>query len=431
MSVPGRMSDPAPAVGEDRPGQAEDQRAGLARMRLVATGLLVAMLAAYVACTLLKGHAPWLSYPAAFAEAATVGACADWFAVTALFRRPLGLPIPHTAILPRNQQRLADSLGGFVARNFLAPVEIAPRLAGLDLAGWVADWLKNPENVDLVAECCEALLSPAIEAAGDKEMRAFGGKLIREGLDSIAAAPMVGRVLVSILDRGFDRNLYDFGVDKAAAFLRDNRKAIRQKAAESRSGWLPGWIDTKAADAFIIALQESLAEAHEPDHPWRRAFHDTLSGLIDRLADDPELYERCERIKSDALGAEVIEQYLQWLSGEAETRFKAELDSGGGVVTRGIERTLSAVGHWLEQDERVRDMINRWARETVLNTVVPNRAEIGAFVTDVVARWDAATLVERLELHVGKDLQYIRINGAVVGGLVGLVLYTVTRLIEP
>ena len=415
-----------PADSEAWRLRSEGQRAGLRRMRLIATAVLVLMLALYVACTVGKAHLPWLAYPAAFAEAATVGACADWFAVTALFRRPFGLPIPHTAILPRNQQRLADSLGAFIASNFLAPAEVAPRLQALDLSGWVVAWLKKPDHVHLVVECCQALLSPALEAAGDTQLRALGGRLIQEGLDSVAAAPMAASVLVSILERGYDRGLYDFGVDQAAAFLRDNRRSIRDKAAEGRSG-LGGWIDSKAADAFIIALQESLVEAHAPDHPWRRAFHDLIAGLVDRLADDPETYERCEKVKADVLGAEMVDQYLQWLSGEAETRLRTELEAGDGVVTRGIEHALSAAGLWLEQDERVREMINRWAREMVLATIVPNRAEIGGFVTDVVARWDAATLVERLELNVGKDLQYIRINGAVVGGLVGLVLYIVTH----
>jgi len=423
------MTDTTAAEDEARRVRHEAQRKALRQMRLAATGLLFAMLALYILCALGKSHAPWLGYPAAFAEAATVGACADWFAVTALFRRPLGLPIPHTAILPRNQQRLAESVGVFIAGNFLAPGEVAPRLERIDLAGWIVDWLKKPDHVDLVVECCQALMSPAIEAAGDREMREFGGKLIHEGLDSVAAAPMAGRVLVSILERGYDAGLYDFAVEKAAGFLKDNRKAIRDKASEGRSGWLGGWIDSKAADAFIIALQEELTEATAPGHPWRKRFHDFLAGLVDRLADDPETHERAEKIKSDVLSADLVDQYLEWLSGEAETRLKAELDGGGGVVTRGIERGLGAIGRWLEQDQRVRDMINRWTRGMVLNTLVPNRAEIGAFVTDVISRWDSATLVERIELYVGRDLQFIRINGAVVGGLVGLAIYAVTRLV--
>jgi uncharacterized membrane-anchored protein YjiN (DUF445 family) len=417
------------AADETSGDRHEAQRAGLERMRLAATGLLFAMLFLSILCTVGKAHAAWLGYPAAFAEAATVGACADWFAVTALFRHPLGLPIPHTAILPRNQQRLAESAGVFIARNFLSAREVAPRLERIDLAGWAADWLKRPDHADLIAACCRALISPAIEAAGAREMREHAAKLIHEGLESVAAAPLASRVLGAILDYGYDNGLYDFGVEKAADFLKDNRKAIRQKASEGRSGWLGGWVDAKAADSFVTALQDSLMEATAPDHPWRRRFHEYLVGLADRLADDPQTVARWEKLKVEALSAERVDQILDWLIGEAQTRLKAEFDSGSGGMTRGVEHGLAAVGRWLEQDEPARARINRWTREAVLNTLVPNRAEIGAFVTDVISRWDSATLVERFELYVGRDLQFIRINGAVVGGCVGLAIYTVTQVV--
>jgi uncharacterized membrane-anchored protein YjiN (DUF445 family) len=403
----------------------EAQRAALKHMKRTATGLLVAMLLLYIACTIGKAHAPWLGYPAAFAEAATVGACADWFAVTALFRHPFGMPIPHTAILPRNQRRLAESAGVFIAGNFLAASEVAPRLQRIDVAGWIGTWLKRPEHADLVVEYGRALVSSAIEAAHDPEIRETGGKLIRKGLESVAAAPMAGRILVLILERGYDKGLYDFAVEKAAAFLADNHTSLREKASERRSGWLGSWFDSKAADAFIMALQDSLAEATAPEHPWRRSFHDFLANLVVQLAEDPEIYALCERFKSDLLSADLVDQVLEYLSGEAETRL--ELDGAG--VTHAMSGTMAAVGRWLEQDERVREMINRLTREAILNTLVPNRAEIGAFVTDVITRWDSATLVERFELHVGRDLQFIRINGAVVGGCVGLLIYTATQLV--
>jgi len=405
---------------------AEQRAAALQRMRLVATGLLALMLVIFVACSYLQRQAPWLAYPGAFAEAAMVGACADWFAVVALFRRPLGLPIPHTAILPRNKQRLADSLGAFIAGNFLAPGEITPRLERLDLARWIANWLKDEGNVGLVVDASQALLPPALELAGDQELRRLLRGLIRDGVDSIAAAPMAGRALAAIVERGHHEAIFDRAVDWLAAFLRENRQGIRQKAAERK---LFGWIDSWAADGFTTGLVETLVAAHAPDHPWRLESAAFLGRMIGRLEHDPETYETWERIKSDVLDAALVDDYLAWLSDQAQARLKEELGAGSGVVTRALEHGLVAIGGWLETDERLREMINRWARDVVLGAVVPNRGEIGAFVTDVVARWDTATLVERLELHVGKDLQYIRINGTVVGGLVGLTLFTATKLL--
>ncbi len=397
-------------------------------MRLAATGLLGLMLAIFVACACLQRLAPWLAYPGAFAEAGMVGACADWFAVVALFRRPLGLPIPHTAILPRNKQRLARSLGDFIAGNFLAPAEITPRLQRLDLARRIAGWLKEPGNVDIVVEGAQPLLPLALELAGDRQLRRFVRGLIRDGVESVAAAPMAARVLEAVVRRGYHRALYDRAVDWLDAFLLENRQAIRRSAAERKSGWLPGWFDGLAADSFINGLVKRLATARAPDDAWRREYEAFLERMIERLARDPETLEQGERIKADVLGAKVVDRYLRWAAAQAQIRLGAELAAGSGAVARALQQGLVAVAGWLETDERLREMINRWAREVVLGAVVPNRGEIGAFVTDVVARWDTATLVERLELHVGRDLQYIRINGTVVGGLVGLLLFSLTKL---
>ncbi len=386
------------------------------------------MLALYVVCRSLQGRFGWLGYPAAFAEAGMVGACADWFAVTALFRRPLGLPIPHTAILPRNQRRLADQLGAFIASNFLAPAEITPRLERLDIAGWIAAWLRDPSNIEIIVECARALLPPAQELASDGALRRFGQDLIREGIDQTPAAPMAARALSSAMKLGYHRGIYDRGLAWAIGFLTENRAAIRAKAGERRWGWLPRWVDAWAADSFIAGLVGTLEAAQAPDHAWRGEYEALLARMAERLAHDRDTYDMAEQLKADVLDAQVVESCVAWLSGRAEARLAEEIETGDGVVTRALRRGLGGVGAWLEKDARVRDTINRWARDVVLGAVVPNRAEIGGFVADVVARWDAATLVERLETYVGKDLQYIRINGTLVGGLVGLALFALTRL---
>jgi len=399
-------------------------------MRAFATGLLGLMLLLFVACTALEPRFPWLAYPAAFAEAGMVGACADWFAVVALFRRPFGLPIPHTAILPRNKQRLADQLGAFIAGNFLAPAEITPRLARLDVAGWIAEWLKDPAHVEIVAEASQALLPPALELVGDEELRGFVQNVIREGVDGVAAAPMLGRALTAATERGYHWAAYDRGIDWATQFLQQNRALIGAKAAERRPGLISRWIDRWAADAFSSGFLETLESARAGDHPWRGEYEAFLKRLAERLTHDPETFERCEAIKRDVLGARLVDGYVVWLGDQAEAWLRRELESSGGVVTRALRRGLAKVGAWLETDTRMREMINRWSRQVILGAVVPNRSEIGAFVTDVVARWDTATMVGRLEAYVGRDLQYIRINGTIVGGLVGLTLFVLTRLLS-
>ena len=387
------------------------------------------MLVVFGVCWALEPRAPWLAYPRAFAEAGLVGACADWFAVVALFRHPLGIPIPHTAILPRNKQRLADALGLFVASNFLAPAEVEARLDRIDAARWITDWLKVPENVRLIVHSSQGLLPTALEILGEQRIRGFSRDMIRRSIDSIEAAPLAGRVLSVLIQQGYDATFYDLALTWGAEFVRDNRQAICDKVEENPSGWLPGWVDARFAESFISGLLDTVRAAHAPNHPWREDYRDFLFRLIRRLADDAELSGRFERVKSQVLDDQLVDSYIAWLGAEAEAKLKEELSTDSHVLSGALEQILLAFGHWLDGDQHMRDMVNRWTRQLVLNAIVPNRGEIGTFVTDVVARWDTDTLVERLELQVGKDLQYIRINGTVVGGLVGLLLYVLTRVV--
>jgi uncharacterized membrane-anchored protein YjiN (DUF445 family) len=398
-------------------------------MRVAATGLLLLMLAVFIACWMFEAKFPWLAYPRAFAEAGMVGGCADWFAVVALFRHPLGLPIPHTAILPRNKQRIAVMLGTFFSRNFFNPTEIAARLDKIDVCAWFSSWMSEPENARLVLDWSRRLVPPALELFGRSQVRVVGRNLIRNGIDSIAAAPLAGRVLAVVVAQGQHGPVFDLGLDVATDFLAENRKAFRQKAAEKASGWLPGWVDSKLADVFLDELLDILTAARAPDHPWRDQFRAALDGWIVLLANDPEIYERGERIKSEVLDTKLIDDYLAWFATEAETTLKAELEAENGALAATLERGLLALGEWIGRDEGARDAINRSIRQLVMNTIVPHHDEIGGFVSDVVARWDNDTLVGRLELQVGQDLQFIRINGTVVGGIVGLLVLIVTRLL--
>ena len=204
-------------------------------------------------------------------------------------------------------------------------------------------------------------------------------------------------------------------------------KVLRQKAAEKASGWLPGWVDAKLADVFLDGLLETLDAARAPNHPWRREYQAFLDGLITRFAEDPETYETCERIKSEVLNTKLVEDYLAWFTSETEAKLKVDLEIDNGVLADTLERGLEAIAGWIDDNDSVRTAINRSVRQLVMTTLVPHRDEIGAYVTDVVARWDDETLVKRLELQVGRDLQFIRINGTVVGGLVGLILFALTR----
>ncbi len=413
----------------DRGERASQQLSDLKRMRRMALGLLALMGALFVAASLARRAWPWLDYPRAFAEAGIVGACADWFAVVALFRHPFGIPIPHTAIVPRQKQRIGEALGRFITNNFLAPDEVTPRIERVDAAGWLADWLREPDNVRLVVSRSQGLGSPLLDLLREEQVRSFSRTAILRGVDSIALAPLLARGLSTLIAQGHFDTAFDFGVESARGFLETHRKSIRQRVVKNHVRWIPGWIDVRLADAILAEVLATLAAAGAAaDHPWRIECRAAAARLVARLADDPQVSEQCERFKGKFLEQSVVESYLDWLIGEVETRLRAELDGEANVVSSGLEHALVAVGRWLDSDEHIRTLINDWAHRLAVNAVVASREEIGAFVAGVVERWDTDTLVGRLELQVGKDLQYIRINGTLVGGLVGLIIFTVARL---
>jgi uncharacterized membrane-anchored protein YjiN (DUF445 family) len=406
---------------------ASERAAELNRMRLLALGLLLLMTVVFAVTSALTAWWPFLVYPRAFAEAAMVGACADWFAVVALFRHPLGIPIPHTAIVPRHKKRIGEALGQFISVNFLAPDEVAAKLERIDAAGWISSWLKEPENTRLAARRLHGALPPLLEFLREEQIRAFSRDVIRNGIDSIAAAPLAARVLSVLMAHGHHDTVFDQAIETARRFLSDNRESFRRRVAKNSIYWLPDWVDAKLADAFLSALLDTLAAACGSDSPLRLQYRASLNRLVIRLAKDPEMFDQGERLKADVLDNSVVDSYLNWLSSEIEEKIRAESVGSGGLFSSGLEHALLTLGNWLDSDEHIHAMINHWVRQLVLSTVVPNRAEIGTFVAEVVARWDTKTLVEKLELQVGKDLQYIRINGTLVGGLVGLTIFVVTR----
>jgi uncharacterized membrane-anchored protein YjiN (DUF445 family) len=420
------MSDTLP-IGSTVKQAASERAAELHRMRLLALGLLLLMTLVFAVTSALEAWWPFLAYPRAFAEAAMVGACADWFAVVALFRHPFGIPIPHTAIVPRHKERIGEALGQFISANFLAPDEVAAKLERIDAACWISRWLKEPENTRLAAKRLHGALPPLLDFLREEQIRTFSRGVIRDGIDSIAAAPLAARVLNVLVEHGHHDRVFDLAIETARTFLCDNQESFRRRVAKTSIYWLPAWVDAKLADAFLAALLDTLTAARASDSPLRLQYRDSLNRLVIQLAKDPEMFEQGERLKADVLDNSVVDSYLDWLSTEIEEKIRAESVVPGGLFSNSLEHTLLTLSNWLEDDENIRVMINHWARQLVLSTIVPNRTEIGKFVAEVVARWDTRTLVEKLELQVGKDLQYIRINGTLVGGLVGLTIFVVTQ----
>ena len=410
----------------------EDPRlAGLKRMRNLATLLLAAMSAIFVAAWYAEAQWPWLGYLRAFAEAGVVGACADWFAVVALFRHPLGLPIPHTAIVPHNKARIAGAMGRFITNNFLTPRVLSERMASIDAAGWTADWLARPENARRVARVVALAIPEIVRTLPREQIADVLENSVRRGLAAMPAAPVAAHLLAIVWAQGQTQKLIERGLTLLEASLVANKTAIRQKLDAGSSRWVPRWFDGIVAEKVFTALMGTLADMRDPAHPWRIELKEGIESLIDRLKTDPELSARVEAIKAEMMADPLFGEELHAIWGEIEHRIPSDVTAYSERIAALAESALMGSARWLQDEPTVRLRTNRWVRYLIRRTIAPRRAEIGAFVTQVVENWDTTTLVSRLELQVGKDLQYIRINGTLVGGLVGLLIYTATTWLKP
>lgn len=400
----------------------------LKRMRFFATALLVLMFLIFVATSFTEAQWPWLAYPRAFAEAGMIGACADWFAVVALFRHPFGIPIPHTAIVPRSKERIGIAIGRFTANNFLSPRVLAERIREVDIAGWISRWLAKPGNAHSVAQRAASVLQQVLRSLPREDVNAFLTGAARYGLEAMPAAPLASRLLALVWAHGEMQTLIEHGIGYASAALRRNRETIKRKVSERSSRLIPKWIDGIMADRIVAGLTRALEEMREPSHPWRIELSTAVEKLIADLATNPDMLARGEELKARILENPVVVKQIDAMWGEIEDKLDAITSSNR--LFEMLEQSLLTASERLATDERIGEGINRWLRVAVLRTVAPRRAEIAAFIRKVVENWDAETLVKRIELQVGRDLQYIRINGTLVGGLVGLIIFTVARWLK-
>ncbi len=408
----------------------DPRRVELARMRLVATLLLLAMTAVFFATKLVKSDQPWVPYLRAFAEAGMVGACADWFAVVALFRRPLGLPIPHTGIVPANKDRIAEALGRFVSNNFLTRGTVNRKLEQVDIAGSVAKWIADPENSAKIAAFCSRALPELVKIVPENRIREVVDDLARRGAQSLPIAPLSAHLLETLWANGEAKALLDRAIVYAGDTLHRNRGEIEQRLATKSPRWLPKWIDSMLVDRVVTGLIGTLTNMRNPKHPWRQELQHAIERMIRKLASDPEMRAQGEEMKARVLEDPVFLRQAELLWDKIEEGLFSDLAARGDDVAKGIDAALAGMGRWLLSDPALIAALNRRIRLMALRALPPRRVEIGAYIAEVVRKWDTATLVEKLELSVGRDLQYIRINGTLVGGLVGLLIFTIGRWVE-
>ncbi|WP_440980199.1 DUF445 domain-containing protein [Sphingomonas pseudosanguinis] len=401
-------------------------------MRVVATGLLVTMAALFLLARYLQPIHPAWGFVRAFAEAAMVGGLADWFAVTALFRHPLGLPIPHTAIVPRNKDRIGDTLANFLRTNFLIPRVVARRMNRLDVAGAAGRWLAQPpQEGGRIRRGASRLFAEMLTAFDPQRL----GGMVKAGIGSRLRAtevsPILGQLLKAAIAEGRHVPLMESVIRWAGQALAANEPVVRAMVHE-RAGAILRWtgLDETVADKLIDGLDKLLHDmADDPDHPIRLKIEEGLDRLAWDLQYDPDMRARVEAMKADLIANPAMQRWLDGLWEQAREGLLRLARDPEAVTAGKLGETLRQLGQTLQSDPRLAATINRFVRRAVVGIAADYGDGIVRLVSETVRGWDADTVTSRLENAVGRDLQYIRINGTLVGGSVGLVLHVVDRLL--
>lgn len=401
-------------------------------MRLIATGLLVAMAGLFLLSRQLVPLHPGWGYLRAFSEAAMVGGLADWFAVTALFRHPLGLPIPHTAIIPENKDRIADTMATFLRDNFLTPQVVARRMQGLDAAGLAGQFLANPRGPESrLRDGATSLLADVLESLDQEKLGGLAKGALRTQIARLDLAPLLGQLLGAMIADGRHMPLIESGIRKAAHVLEANEDMIRAMIHDRANALVRfARLDERLANTILDGLYKLLAETVViPDHPLRVKIEEALQQLAHDLVHDPEMRARVERMKEEVLANPAFTAWLDAFWERTRARLLKAVREPGGAMAGSLSESVGELGRALQRDARLQLLVNRFARRTLVGVATRYGGQIVRLVSETVRRWDARTVTDRIEGAVGRDLQFIRINGTLVGGLVGVGIHAVDTLL--
>jgi uncharacterized membrane-anchored protein YjiN (DUF445 family) len=398
----------------------------LAAARRRATALLAAVTVLFVAVSVAGVHGILLGYVQAGAEASMVGGVADWFAVTALFRHPLGLPIPHTAVIVERKDQFAVTLGRFVQENFLNADVLAERIRAARLVPRLAAWLTDEANAARLAGYVADAVVTVAEAVRDEEVQRVLTAELTRVVDSVEVAPLAGRALRVIIAEGHHAGLFNVLLSGADRYLADHYEDFREVFAGESPRWVPDAVYRRVFDRLYSRLRQRLvAMAADPNDDSRRQFDEWVAGLPDRLETSPELRERGEQIKRDVLGSTALRDWSSSLWQQAKQALRAQAADPGSELRRRLADALVAAGRRLASDDRLHDGLERMVESGARSLADHFHDELADLVTGTIERWDASETANQLELLLGRDLQFIRINGTVVGAGVGLILHAI------
>ena len=372
----------------------------------------------------------WVDYVRATAEAAMVGALADWFAVTALFKHPLGLPIPHTAIIPKRKNDIGEGLGEFVQSNFLTGEVVAEKLSSVEVSKRLGQWMAEPENARSIVSELGVVVSAISEVlADDDDVKLLVDGLVRERLSKVPVAPILGRIIDAGMDGDHHHELYNAVLKGAANFLNDNEATFRRRLMGESPWWVPEPIDDRIFDKIYGAVMTFLREVDaDPDHHIKQDIDFRSREFAERLRHDERLIEQGEQLKQELIDHPEFQLWTQDLWSSLQRGFVEATRDPDSDTRQRIEEALVALANRLVEDPALQVKIDRWIESIVVYLAEAGRTEIGNLIANTVEGWDAQDTADRIELQVGRDLQFIRINGTLVGGLAGFLIFAGSEL---
>ena len=408
----------------------EEKKIQLRNYKMFATGLFALMAVIFVVMTILekKNPAHWIGYIRAFSEAAMVGALADWFAVTALFHYPLGIRIPHTNLIENSKERIGDNLGNFVVENFLSPQNIRPYIQKLKISSFVGDWLSKERNQENLMKELSNIVLDILNKLDDTEVVNFIGKKAKEMTDDVKINEIIGNGLDYVLDKNDHQRFITNLSKQIKEYVLNNQKMVKERVKSESFFLIPKFVDDGIAEKITKGLSNYFEEVElDENHSLRSEITQKLYEFSKEIQTEEKWVEEFRTIKNDFLKEEKSQQYSTDIWNSIKKSLSKELEEEQSALKNYLRKNLAELSENLKTDEKFQNKIDNWVRVTAYKYILKNTHQFGALISSTVGNWEGKELSEKLELEVGKDLQFIRVNGTIVGGFVGLIIYTVTE----
>ena len=408
----------------------ELKRKQLRKYKAFATGLFVLMTVIFIITTILQKNddSHWIGYIRAFSEAAMVGALADWFAVTALFNYPLGLKIPHTNLIENSKERIGDNLGNFVVSNFLSPENIRPYIQKLKVSHFVGDWLSKERNQDKLVNEVSNIVLDILNKLDDSAVVNFIGKKAKEMSDDLKINQIVGNGIEYVLNKNDHQRLITNLSKQIKDYVVNNQEMVKERVKKESYFLVPKFVDDAIAEKITSGLSKYFDEVeNDENHSLRNEITKKLYSFSKEVQTEQKWEDEFRGIKNDFLKEEKLHQYSKDIWNSIKKSLSKELEEEQSALKNYLKKNLSELSQNLQTDEKFQHKIDHWVRVTAYKYILKNTHQFGDLISSTVGNWQGKELSEKLELEVGKDLQFIRVNGTLVGGLVGLIIYTIAN----